>query len=105
LAGSRGACVINAGTAVTLDLVDGQGVHRGGAILPGPRLMVEILLRRTAGIARRADASRAAGAANRARDSSHRGARLGRRAESFLARDTASAIEQGAANAVLGAVE
>lgn len=105
LAGSRGACVINAGTAVTIDLVDGQGVHRGGAILPGPRLMVESLLRRTAGIARRARASNAVGAASRARASSHAELRLGSRSESFLARDTARALEQGAANAVLGAVE
>jgi type III pantothenate kinase len=97
LAGSRGACVINAGTAVTLDLVDGRGVHRGGAILPGPRLMIESLLRRTAGIAHRAR--------GRARGSSGATSSAGRRSASLFARDTAAAIEQGAAQAVAGAVE
>ncbi|MGH8219239.1 MAG: type III pantothenate kinase [Steroidobacteraceae bacterium] len=97
LAGSRGACVINAGTAVTLDLVDGHGVHWGGAILPGPRLMVESLLQRTAGIARRARSGRRLRAASRASGSSD--------SQSFFARDTAAAIEQGAAHAVAGAVE
>ena len=91
LAGSRGACVINAGTAVTLDLVDGHGVHRGGAILPGPRLMMESLLRETAGIARRARVSSRGGAASRSM--------------ALFARDTAAAIEQGAVHAVAGAVE
>ncbi|MGH8259124.1 MAG: type III pantothenate kinase, partial [Steroidobacteraceae bacterium] len=54
LAGTRGACVINVGTAVTVDYVDDRGVHQGGAILPGPRLMIGSLLRGTAGIAHRA---------------------------------------------------
>src|SRR6185437_3966355 len=99
LAGSRGACVVNAGTAVTLDLVDGRGVHRGGAILPGPRLMIEGLLQRTAGIARRARG------ASRGTGSSRGASRAGRRAASLFARDTAAAIEQGAAHAVAGAVE
>ena len=53
---SRGkaACVIDVGTAMTIDLVDGQGVHRGGAVVPGPDLMVASLLRDTSGIATRA---------------------------------------------------
>jgi len=97
LAGSRGACVINAGTAVTLDLVDGQGVHRGGAILPGPQLMMESLLRQTAGIARRARGSSRGGVPSRAGVPSRSGA--------IFARDTAAAIEQGAVHAVAGAVE
>ena len=33
----RPACVINAGTALTLDAVDASGRHVGGLILPGPR--------------------------------------------------------------------
>lgn len=105
LAGSRGACVINAGTAVTIDLVDGQGVHRGGAILPAPVLMIESLLRRTAGIARRADTRRDARATIRAVGSKHGDARVGSRFASLLARDTATAIERGAASAVAGAIE
>ena len=105
IAGSRAACVINAGTAVTIDFVDGRGVHRGGAILPGPRLMIESLLLRTAGIARRAGAPRGARSASPARDRGRMNVRLGTRSARFLARDTATAIELGAANAVAGAVE
>ncbi len=93
LAGSRGACVINAGTAVTIDVVDGQGIHHGGAILPGPQLMIDSLLSRTAGIARRAR-----GASGR--PSSHR-----RRPVRLFARSTAAAIEEGAVHAIAGAAE
>lgn len=36
------ACiVIDAGTAITVDFVDGQGVHHGGAIAPGIAAMLE----------------------------------------------------------------
>ena len=34
---------MDAGSAVTVDLVDEQGVFRGGAILPGLRLMAQAL--------------------------------------------------------------
>lgn len=37
------AVVIDAGSAVTVDLVDGSGAFAGGAILPGMRLMVKSL--------------------------------------------------------------
>jgi type III pantothenate kinase len=72
----RAACVIDVGTAMTIDLVDAKGAHRGGAIVPGPALMVESLLRDTSGIARRA-----------------RGVRAGR---VLFAKNTRAAIEQGA---------
>lgn len=39
--------VIDAGSALTLDLVDAVGQHRGGYIIPGARLMAEALLRST----------------------------------------------------------
>jgi len=43
------ACVvIDAGTAVTVDYVDGEGTFHGGAIAPGTRLMLESLSRHTA---------------------------------------------------------
>ncbi|MDP6419160.1 MAG: type III pantothenate kinase [Candidatus Krumholzibacteria bacterium] len=35
--------IVDAGTAITLDLVDLEGVFRGGAILPGPRLWLASL--------------------------------------------------------------
>ena len=47
-------CVIGVGTAMTLDLLDGRGFHKGGVIIPAPALMVETLLNKTHGIGRRA---------------------------------------------------
>jgi len=47
-------CVVAVGTAMTLDLVDGEGHHRGGVIIPSPRLMIDTLYARTHGIHRRA---------------------------------------------------
>jgi type III pantothenate kinase len=53
-------CVVDAGTAVTIDLVQADGHHQGGFILPGARLMVEALNRDTSdieGFASRGEAS------------------------------------------------
>jgi type III pantothenate kinase len=47
-------CVVGVGTAMTTDLVDGDGHHRGGVIIPSPRLMIDTLYARTYGIRRRA---------------------------------------------------
>ena len=44
------ACVIDAGTAVTLDVVDSGGRHLGGLILAGPRVIAAALDRQTSGI-------------------------------------------------------
>ena len=44
------ACVIDAGTAVTLDAVDPGGRHLGGLILAGPRVIAAALDRQTSGI-------------------------------------------------------
>ncbi len=54
LAKGRAVIVVGVGTAMTLDLIDGEGQHLGGAIVPAPTLMVETLLRNTHGIRRRA---------------------------------------------------
>jgi type III pantothenate kinase len=43
-------CLIDCGTAVTVDLVDGQGRHRGGWIAAGLALQREALMQRSAGI-------------------------------------------------------
>lgn len=40
----------DAGTALTLDLVDALGTHHGGLIVPGPELMRSALHRGTAGV-------------------------------------------------------
>jgi len=44
----RALCIVDVGTALTIDLLDSAGQHRGGLITPGPALMVESLLRDTA---------------------------------------------------------
>jgi type III pantothenate kinase len=54
LASGHPVCVVNVGTAITIDLVDSHGRHHGGAIVPGPALMVNSLLTQTNGIRRRA---------------------------------------------------
>jgi len=48
----RGACVVaDIGTAATVDFVASDGRHRGGYIVPGPRLMVASLLTGTSDLA------------------------------------------------------
>jgi type III pantothenate kinase len=54
LANGRSVVVANVGTALTIDVVAASGRHRGGAIIPGPGVMVESLLAGTHGIRRRA---------------------------------------------------
>lgn len=76
LAGKRDVLFANAGTALTVDLVDAGGRHRGGAIIPGPATMVERLLSGTHGIRRRAQGLRPS-------------------ARSLFAPDTASALAAG----------
>ena len=45
------ACVIvDAGTAVTVDFIDGEGVFHGGAIAPGARMMLRALREQTAAL-------------------------------------------------------
>jgi len=85
LAGGRAVCVIDVGTALTLDLVDVRGRHRGGAIVPGPSLMMSSLLTKTDGILRRAGG--------------------GGTARSLFARSTRAAIELGARYAVAAVVD
>lgn len=85
MARARGACIIDVGTAMTIDLVDPLGVHLGGAIIPGPELMVDSVLKKTAGIARRAS-----------------GAAL---SKGMFALDTRAAIGQGARYAVAAVID
>ncbi len=87
------ACVVNVGTAVTIDLLDERGVHRGGAILPSPPMMVSSLLGGTAGIGRRA------------RENATSRSRRGRRGAALFALSTRAAIEEGALYAVASAVD
>lgn len=48
--GDRPLVVIDAGTAVTVDVLDATGQHLGGVIMPGLHLLKTALLRDTAGI-------------------------------------------------------
>jgi type III pantothenate kinase len=41
-------CVIDCGTAITLDLLAADGQHRGGLILPGIEMLKQVLLADTA---------------------------------------------------------
>lgn len=43
-------CVVDIGTAMTLDAVDARGLHKGGLIAPGPQTMIRSLLNHTANI-------------------------------------------------------
>lgn len=44
--GAGPALIVGVGTALTVDLLDGQGRHRGGRIAPSPQLMREALHQR-----------------------------------------------------------
>jgi type III pantothenate kinase len=75
-------CVIDAGTAVTIDFVDPGGQHRGGFILPGRLMFRECLLANTS-IPRDQEVD----------------------ANAVLGRDTATAVALAARYAVAGIVE
>jgi len=80
-------CVIGVGTAMTIDLIDADGRHRGGAIIPAPALMVETLFTRTHGIQRRAQGGRRGGGAG------------------FFARATRTGVVQGARYAAAALID
>jgi type III pantothenate kinase len=82
----RAICVVSIGTALTIDVVDHDGAHRGGLIAPSPTLMLQSLLRDTAGIAAHAANS----PATKRRKAPGRDATL-----KMLATDTRQAIELG----------
>jgi len=46
----QSCCIIDCGSAITVDLLDDEGQHEGGYILPGLRLMRQVLEGATAGI-------------------------------------------------------
>jgi type III pantothenate kinase len=50
-------CVVDVGTAATIDAVARDGQHLGGFIVPGPRLMVDSLLHGTSDLEAHASAS------------------------------------------------
>ncbi|HEY6124699.1 MAG TPA: type III pantothenate kinase [Steroidobacteraceae bacterium] len=86
MARGRTAVIANVGTALTIDAVTASGRHRGGAIAPGPRTMVESLLSGTHGIRRRAQGGRGV-------------------SRSLFATDTASALAAGSVFAAAAFVD
>ena len=82
------ACVVvDAGTAVTIDVIDDEGQHLGGQIFPGVRLMLEALAASTSDIpAVGRQASAASGL-------------------EMFGDTTSKAVQHGAWNAVAGAVD
>jgi type III pantothenate kinase len=76
------ACVIDCGSAVTIDAVDREGRHRGGVIFPGLRLLSKSLHEGTGLRPQRDSAS-----------------------DEFPPRDTAAAIDQGCLRGLAGSID
>ncbi len=85
----RGSClVVDVGTAIALDAIDGRGVHLGGQIIPGVNTMATALTSATSDIPSVRPAP----------------ARKGQKMQMF-ARTTAAAVREGTLNAVVGTVD
>lgn len=80
--------VVDAGTAVTIDAIDDQGVHLGGQIIPGMETMLSALSSATS------DIPLVKPSAKSTRD------RL-----KMFGKNTSAAVREGAENAITGAVE
>lgn len=96
----RALCIVSVGTAMTIDLLAADGRHLGGNIIPGPQLMIESLLERTAGIRRRAGGGRAAKLLG-----GEAAASLGHASASPFAHETRSGLISGARHACAAAIE
>jgi type III pantothenate kinase len=80
------ACVIDCGTAVTIDSLTSDGSHLGGLILPGLRVIEQALIERTSGIRPPPD-------------------QLGLIALSPYGRDTGEGVRNGAFYAIVAAID
>lgn len=89
----RAICSVSIGTALTIDIVNHDGAHCGGLIAPSPTLMLQSLLRDTAGIAR-------AAATPRSRKKARANTPL-----KMLATDTRQAIEMGCLSAAAALID
>ena len=83
---SDDVAVVDAGTAVTVDILSAQGQHQGGIIMPGLSLMQQSLQQKTSAIQQEFNSQANASYA-------------------LLGRDTASGIACGSLYAVAGAIE
>ncbi len=84
---NRPFLAVDVGTAATVDFVDANGVFRGGAILPGPRLIAEALRAKTAALPMLSDPERE-----------------GTPTPNYPATETQNAIRLGVVFALVGAV-
>jgi type III pantothenate kinase len=85
---STAVCVVDAGTAITIDVVDRGGVHLGGQILPGLQMMMNALSDQTSDIG----------------GGSHKITDPGRGMPMF-AQGTRAAVNNGSLGATCGAIE
>ncbi len=85
----QSAClIVDAGTALTLDAIDNDGVHLGGQIIPGVETMLDCLSSATSDIPLvKAAAKQSSGDLK------------------IFGRNTAAAVREGAQNAVAGAID
>ena len=81
-------CIVDAGSAITIDAVDSAGQHLGGQIIPGLRLMAESLKMNTSGMSEMRIRTADPGSGM-----------------TLFAKGTAHGVQAGALNAVCGAVE
>ena len=85
----RGSClVVDVGTAITLDAIDGRGTHLGGQIIPGIAAMANSLASSTSDIPSVRPLPPRQGTSMQ-----------------MFGRNTAAAVREGAANAIAGAVD
>ncbi len=75
-------CVIDCGTAVTIDVLDGEGNHLGGMIAPGMSLMKRTLLINTSDIDE-----------------------VDEKQSDFLGRSTGGSVQSGVVQAIVGMIE
>jgi len=86
-------CVVDCGSAVTLDWVDAQSHHHGGWIMPGLQLMEQALAAKSPLLAQNLSAS------------THRVCDAKPPNRPHLGRDTVSGVTIGALHAVVGAID
>lgn len=91
-------CVVDCGTAVTIDVLDARGQHLGGMIVPGLRLMRDALARETRIEGTQVEGIQAKGVQAGAMGQRHIAAGM-------LARDTAGAIATGTLYALASLIE
>ncbi|HEX4049485.1 MAG TPA: type III pantothenate kinase [Steroidobacteraceae bacterium] len=102
----RALCLVGIGSALTIDLLAPRGRHLGGCIVPGPQMMIESLLRETAGIRRRAQLGDGAAIARALNPPTRLGRRSRRRTrDALFSTATREALLAGARHACAALIE